>query len=841
MILIFPAPPGYMRGKIFLAKSGDLSSNRPEEPLIETPSVDLRVAIERLEIHQAEGRKVQLLESLDRTDATFRFSQIEKACQSTYDWIWNMSDLGFDSWLRTGNGAYMICGKPGSGKSTLLKHIFLGKQTTEALEWRKHNYRRKQIVAEHFFSNRGSFSLRSMDGLLRSLLHQIVEDCDELGRAILPIYERRDSNQGAQWTRTDLEDAFKTVRTQQIIDVDILLILDALDEYEGDAAEMAKFLKESSSCDFQGHTQIRICFSSRPHSQFDSFLEESGFALDKITTNDFCSYITTQLEQTKSTRILSNEDPQGIERWKSMVSRISERMFLYLKLIMVNVLKDFDSWLNKQSPVPGRATKLRNLQELVERFSSPADMYEMYDQMISKISKVDRPETYVMLELVVRHEGPIDLLQYHTMVQCALAKSINESVVALSSPPMNEDGVRAWLRNTGGGLLEPHSQNGQSPQFIHKSVGDFIGQIGFRWRILRTSYAFNGQNGFSFLSRYGLALLVRCFQRQGSLINQPHWVTYLNYAHIAETTTKTSQKALFDEVEDNVWIWAGGRQNLRYYDSMLSHAVTADLRLLVKDCAGESGRFGPISAQHLLHCCIEAMIESTKHSPITKASSKAAFDLQTMFQDLITYGCEPSTIFQGMTPFQVLFSACFEGFGNGAESQGGSGSKFSPDMMFAASELLSRGQDANHPIRVAIKWWQNRYQNGTQQFIQCTPLHVASSVELIQLLLTHHANINALDDNFNTPLDICLGAEDSLADTGGRTPPTNAYDAAAFLVSRGGRINQCSKDTLATFYRIFATELANSKPDKSVVRLLRNPPRLYSRFWKTLKGGQGRA
>ena len=116
---------------------------------------------------------------------------------NSYDWIFddprtlrlNSSDADpphkqsprwddFASWLRSGQAVYWINGKAGSGKSTLLNHICTHSRTLELL--RKWGANRRLITPTFFFWNAGSRLQKSIDGLLRSLVYQMLKECPEL-------------------------------------------------------------------------------------------------------------------------------------------------------------------------------------------------------------------------------------------------------------------------------------------------------------------------------------------------------------------------------------------------------------------------------------------------------------------------------------------------------------------------------------------------------------------------------------------------------------------------------------------------------------------------------------
>jgi len=96
----------------------------------------------------------------------------------------------FLAWLQSQDGrdnAFAIFGKPGAGKSTLMKFIAhdpaLGKARKQ---W---SGSRELVVAQHFFWNHGLVVQRSLIGLLRSILFQVLKKHRNLIAVAFPDQE----------------------------------------------------------------------------------------------------------------------------------------------------------------------------------------------------------------------------------------------------------------------------------------------------------------------------------------------------------------------------------------------------------------------------------------------------------------------------------------------------------------------------------------------------------------------------------------------------------------------------------------------------------------------------
>ena len=87
----------------------------------------------------------------------------------------------FSDWLRSGTGVYWINGKAGSGKSTLMNYICddenIRKRDKLLRVWADD---KRLITPTFYFWNSGTLLQKSVEGLLRSLVFQMLDECPQL-------------------------------------------------------------------------------------------------------------------------------------------------------------------------------------------------------------------------------------------------------------------------------------------------------------------------------------------------------------------------------------------------------------------------------------------------------------------------------------------------------------------------------------------------------------------------------------------------------------------------------------------------------------------------------------
>ncbi|KAM7211892.1 hypothetical protein V8F06_012734 [Rhypophila decipiens] len=125
-----------------------------------------------------------------------REDSIESAHNATFSWILEEQSLlfrfgvshpasRFVSWLKTNmEPLFWISGKAGSGKSTLMKYIYGDPRLKKYLEaWARD---RPLVLCQFFLSERGDKLQKSQEGMLRSLLLQLIKEQPELAKEAFP-------------------------------------------------------------------------------------------------------------------------------------------------------------------------------------------------------------------------------------------------------------------------------------------------------------------------------------------------------------------------------------------------------------------------------------------------------------------------------------------------------------------------------------------------------------------------------------------------------------------------------------------------------------------------------
>ncbi|MCJ1431082.1 hypothetical protein MMC27_000432 [Xylographa pallens] len=340
---------------------------------------------------RCQPRIMQIRDSLKFPTMQDRQEDIPEAHKDTFNWIFDDDQLetrvwdSFHNWLRTGDGIYWINGKAGSGKSTLMKYLYQDPRTWDALgEW---SGKRRLVKAGFFFWNSGTALQKTQEGLLRGVLLDVLRQCPSLIEVVIPDQCTRATYMSIcegdyQWSQSQLKRAFHNLLCHKKTSIRIFLLIDGIDEYEGDYGELADLLKAAAS------PSVKIAISSRPYNIFeDAFGDLPRMRLQDLTRRDITAYVDGTLGKNERMMKLIRKDP---ERAPQLVNEITEKasgVFLWVVLVvksLLNGLRNHD--------------KIQDLQSRL--LLLPADLEALYKHMLGHIDPLYRFQRSQFLQIM---------------------------------------------------------------------------------------------------------------------------------------------------------------------------------------------------------------------------------------------------------------------------------------------------------------------------------------------------------------------------------------------------------------------------------------------------------
>jgi hypothetical protein len=362
-----------------------------------------------------------------------RIENIEKAHESTFDWLLKESALSeeslrrsdnsdshkqqellqiarendrlrhdardlFVSWLSTNSGIFHISGKPGCGKSTLMKYISTNPRAQELLKvWTGPT--KKLVHVNFFFWRHGSEYQRSFKGLLRSLLYSILDQCPNLIETTFPTqWQRARLGLPLQFEQSDIKEAFDNLVGKKEVYANhrFAIFIDGLDEFQGreDALVQALLTWVKLSQD-----STKICVSSRELPIFqERFSAFPKLRLHELTQSDILHFVREVLDRNEDVRVMRNVPSftDDITELGNLIVVKAEGVFLWVAL----VLREVEDGLVSGDRVEDLAKKIDFL---------PSELERLFDFIIKSITDahpVNRRRAFTILHLaLLRHRA----------------------------------------------------------------------------------------------------------------------------------------------------------------------------------------------------------------------------------------------------------------------------------------------------------------------------------------------------------------------------------------------------------------------------------------------------
>lgn len=445
--------------------------------------------------------KAGILDSLYFEDMDERHTRIKPAHGKTFSWILDDKETSFKSWLEFESGIFWVRGKAGSGKSTLMK--YLGEHPSVPQILGKWAGSRQLVMAKSYFWSPGSPMQKSQEGLLQSLLFQVLEQLpDAIPIAVPDRWEAKDGSYRLRqrWKKEELYGALLKIIEARSSFTKFFFFVDGLDEYWGDYADVAQdmdrmpevnssrvpledvhprakadqnalieLLQRISSSD-----AVKFCVSSRPWTAFeDAFgqLPERMLILERLTGQDMENYIESELKHDPRFQKLALEDPRATDLIAEIRTR-AEGVFLWVHLVILSLLRGL--------------TQRDGIDDLRHRLSHfPSDLRQFFRDTLHTVDEAYRTMTCRLLKLA-RYDAPLPLMTFWYLKlehdEPLYAEKAMIKPIGVGGPHLLRDArhhVNKWCHD----LLEIHNEHGDSGKsratvakidFLHRTVRAFL-------------------------------------------------------------------------------------------------------------------------------------------------------------------------------------------------------------------------------------------------------------------------------------------------------------------------------------------------------------------------------
>ncbi|GFF62754.1 hypothetical protein IFM47457_01977 [Aspergillus lentulus] len=390
----------------------------------------------------------RLLDSLRFEQMDSRKSTVRTALAKTCRWF--LSHPDYQAWLTPENltqhhGFLWISGKPGAGKSTIMKFAY---SSMKSKSRNKH-----AITASFFFNARGERLEKSVAGMYRSLLLQLLEGYPDL-QAVLDDSDINSQSQNGCPSLDVLKELFRSAASA-LGQRSFTCFVDALDECdEQQVVDMVQYFEElAEQCTNKG-VLLRICFSSR-HYPYIAIQRGVRLTLEDQSGHgeDLATYVASRLQI---------EDPVLLEDLQTQLLRKAAGVFMWVVLVV--------SILNKEYRHNGLALRKR-LAEI------PGDLSELFKDILRR-DKENMEGLRLCILWILLAKRPLQPQEfYHALWSgLALEDQADEQIpdVGVPGAPDSLNRFNRCVISNSKGLAEVTKSKQPTVQFIHESVRDFL-------------------------------------------------------------------------------------------------------------------------------------------------------------------------------------------------------------------------------------------------------------------------------------------------------------------------------------------------------------------------------
>ncbi|KAF4970351.1 hypothetical protein FSARC_2607 [Fusarium sarcochroum] len=415
----------------------------------------------------------------------------------------------FLNWLSspTPNGIFHISGKLGSGKSTLMKLLSIHPKTrTELQKWAGD---RTLAIMKFFFWKPGSEMQKSLDGLFRSLLHDILEACPELIQNVFPdLWEQAGQSPWQIQTKFDMPNDVVKAALERIIlnksssanahrKLSFCLFIDGLDEYEEahgkDHVYLVRLLNDWSTVS-QG--QLKMCVSSRDYNVFlNGFKADQRLQLHDLTWHDMRAYVQSSLAHLENAAVK--------DYFLTEIPQKANGIFLWIILVVGDIRKRVEDDASQE-------TLLKLLDSL------PPGLEALFQHILSGLDKNSRKRAYQTMDIVrtaMANHIAFSLLafsfldEYERDHEFSIRDDFLNSDHTAEMENRSELSYNKQLRGICGGLVQNYQLDENTrPRtwgnlgFTHRSIPEMLDGLSVRQAMESTLVGFNSVSALSHLT-----------------------------------------------------------------------------------------------------------------------------------------------------------------------------------------------------------------------------------------------------------------------------------------------------------------------------------------------------
>lgn len=384
-------------------------------------------------------QRINFVEALHFDYMDSRYESVDAAHINTCRWLFQKSE--YHTWrspehLESHHGFLWIKGKAGSGKSTLMKCAF---------EHAEKSFRQDKIIS-FFFNARGQHLEKSVEGMYRTLLFQLIRHFPHL-RSKLPNYGPESIRQHG-WAVSALKNYLGRAVQSLGHDKAVTIFIDALDECdEDDIREAIEHLEDLCSAATLHELSLRICFASRYYPRVSmKHCVEINLEDQSEHQRDIRTYIDHKL----TVRHAGSRSALATQ-----IEMRSSGVFLWVVLVVRLIKKKCDAGAS-------HSQLLHILEEVPDELQ----------QLIGTVVHLPDKSLLCTLVWILFAERPLRLEEFYF----AVLTGTDQLTSGIWDPSeIDRDGMEAFVLAASRGLVEIISYETLTrAQLIHESVREYL-------------------------------------------------------------------------------------------------------------------------------------------------------------------------------------------------------------------------------------------------------------------------------------------------------------------------------------------------------------------------------
>ena len=245
-------------------------------------------------------------------------------------------------------------------------------------------------MPKFFFWSPGTQLQKSLAGLLRSLIYQIMDKFPELMPMVTSTMglAQHKLQQLPTWTEHRLRTTLQQLLSNGLEAYRLCIFIDGLDEYHGNRDELLDLIR-----DLRGNLRVKFCLSSRPYQSFsDEFESSAMLKLQDLTKPDIRKFISDKLGRAPLKVSQVPNPSEWLDETLDEIARKAQGVFLWVTLAVRDQLEGIRN-----------GDDAGQLEERLEAL--PEEIEALYSHMLRGIDKLYSKEVAQYLQLVVDRPG----------------------------------------------------------------------------------------------------------------------------------------------------------------------------------------------------------------------------------------------------------------------------------------------------------------------------------------------------------------------------------------------------------------------------------------------------